>query len=122
MLLITQGLAREVVNRVQKLRKKANFVQGDPIELYFSLPEPAKKAKTSGEADLGIEALKKVFATQTEYMSTSLSAMPLMSDKMPAHTVVIAEEDQQIAIKDSEGEQLCTAVRFEWCSAALIEI
>eukprot|EP00958_Prasinococcus_capsulatus_P004728 scaffold439_cov415-Prasinococcus_capsulatus_cf.AAC.45 len=110
--LITQGLAREVVNRVQKLRKKANFVQGDPIELYFSLPAPTR-AESNGEANsVGLDALRKVFDTQNEYLSSSLSATPLMSEDMPAHTVVVAEEDQGIAIKDSEGEQLCTAVRF----------
>eukprot|EP01112_Ceratiomyxa_fruticulosa_P016235 TRINITY_DN4871_c0_g1_i1.p1 TRINITY_DN4871_c0_g1~~TRINITY_DN4871_c0_g1_i1.p1 ORF type:complete len:1147 (+),score=303.12 TRINITY_DN4871_c0_g1_i1:201-3641(+) len=37
--LVEQGLAREVINRVQRLRKKAGLIPSDPIEVFYQVPE-----------------------------------------------------------------------------------
>lgn len=35
--LIEEGLAREVINRIQKLKKKASLVPTDPVDVYYEL-------------------------------------------------------------------------------------
>lgn len=32
-----EGIAREVINRIQKLRKKAHLVPSDPIKVYYNI-------------------------------------------------------------------------------------
>lgn len=40
--LLQQGMAREVINRVQKLRKKAGLSATDEVEVFYSLAAPTK--------------------------------------------------------------------------------
>lgn len=35
----SEGLAREMINRIQKLRKKAGLQPGDPVEVFFSVQD-----------------------------------------------------------------------------------
>lgn len=35
-----EGIAREVINRIQKLRKKAHLVPSDPITVYYNISPP----------------------------------------------------------------------------------
>lgn len=42
----SEGLAREVINRVQKLRKKAGVQPGDPVEVFYSVGEITVDDKT----------------------------------------------------------------------------
>ena len=39
--LVEQGLAREVTNRVQKLRKRAGLVATDVVDVYVEIPADA---------------------------------------------------------------------------------
>ncbi len=43
-----QGIAREFINRVQKMRKKANLVVADKIHVYFREEMPANNVATGG--------------------------------------------------------------------------
>ncbi|KAM7358022.1 isoleucyl-tRNA synthetase isoform 1-T2 [Cochliomyia hominivorax] len=46
--LLEEGLAREVINRVQKLKKKAQLIPTDPVLIFYELNAPAQK---KAEAD-----------------------------------------------------------------------
>lgn len=65
--LIKEGLAREVVNRIQKSRKDLNFNVGDRIEVtYFGSPEVVEAIKAH-EAHIASETLAtKVSAASAE--------------------------------------------------------
>ena len=45
--LAEEGLYREVVNRVQRLRKKAGLVPDDPVNVYLGLSSQLKSALES---------------------------------------------------------------------------
>ena len=75
--LMDEGLAREVVNRVQKLRKKAKLVPTDKITVHYTIKGKA--------GDLG-----RVVGTQKELIEGSLKS-PFLGDA-PSGNVIIAEE------------------------------
>ncbi|KAI9588356.1 isoleucine--tRNA ligase, cytoplasmic [Glossina fuscipes] len=41
--LLAEGLAREIINRVQKLKKKAHLIPTDPVVIYYELTAPPQK-------------------------------------------------------------------------------
>ena len=58
-----EGLAREVVNRVQKLRKKANLVPTDPINVYYGFEGDAQTDESiASTAEFISSLLKAPFA------------------------------------------------------------
>ena len=63
--LILEGLAREVVRKVQNLRKEANFVITDHINLYYS----------------GDEIFDKMLSSYDEYIKNETLAAELIEDK-----------------------------------------
>lgn len=74
------GVAREIVNRVQKLRKKAALEPTDLVEVFFkSLDEN----ETSSQEILGSQEL---------YIREAIGSSLLPSSLMPPHSVVLAEE------------------------------
>ncbi|KAJ3403103.1 isoleucine--tRNA ligase, partial [Chytridiales sp. JEL 0842] len=82
--LIEEGVAREVVNRVQRLRKKAGLVPTDDIKYYMKITnDPEGK-------------LAKAIQGQSEYLMKSLKQEFLPLESRPADAKVIAEEEQEI--------------------------
>ncbi|XP_076925325.1 isoleucine--tRNA ligase, cytoplasmic-like [Bidens hawaiensis] len=78
--LVEAGFAREVVNRIQKLRKKSALEPTDAVEVYFkSLDE---------DASVSAEMLK----SQEAYIKESLGSSLLQFNLLPEHAVLIAEE------------------------------
>eukprot|EP00116_Pleurobrachia_bachei_P007430 sb/3467692/ len=75
--LMDEGLAREVVNRVQKLRKKAKLVPTDKITVYYTI-----KGKAGD--------LVRVVGSQKDLIETSLKSSFL--GDTPSGTTVIEEE------------------------------
>ncbi|MEE3035198.1 MAG: isoleucine--tRNA ligase [Bacteroidota bacterium] len=57
--LITEGLARELVNRIQKLRKVSGFKVTDKIEIIFSKNEMIEDVLSSNEEYIRTETLSK---------------------------------------------------------------
>lgn len=51
--LLEEGLAREVINRVQKLKKKAQLIPTDPVLIYYELNASAQK-KTEADQILKV--------------------------------------------------------------------
>ncbi|RUS20049.1 isoleucyl-tRNA synthetase [Jimgerdemannia flammicorona] len=80
-----EGLAREVVNRVQRLRKKVNLQPTDPVVMYYRFTH-----------DLN-QTLEQVFKEQKEVMVKVLKR-PLLpiSEKAGDDRKVLAHEEQEI--------------------------
>ncbi|KAL9240634.1 hypothetical protein vseg_014831 [Gypsophila vaccaria] len=78
--LFESGVAREIVNRIQKLRKKASLEPTDVVEVYFNPLE--KDAST----------LKRVLSSQEQYVRDAIGSPLLLQESMPSHAVIICEE------------------------------
>ncbi|GAB4836593.1 hypothetical protein Ancab_001506 [Ancistrocladus abbreviatus] len=78
--LFEAGVAREVVNRIQKLRKKAGLEPTDVVEVYFK--------------PLGRDAstLQQVLDSQELYIREAIGSPLLPSDLAPPHAVILCEE------------------------------
>ena len=77
--MLWEGLAREVINRVQKLRKKARLVPTDEVTVWYSLEDP------TGE-------LQKVIEQHMAHIQTTVRAPLLDLSKRPASSQVIIED------------------------------
>ncbi|KAJ9178386.1 hypothetical protein P3X46_010273 [Hevea brasiliensis] len=74
------GVAREVVNRIQKLRKKVALEPTDVVDVYFeSLDEDKSK-------------LERVLNSQEQYIRDAIGSPLLSSILMPPQAVIIGEE------------------------------
>ncbi|KAH9606871.1 hypothetical protein KSS87_019705, partial [Heliosperma pusillum] len=78
--LFEAGVAREVVNRIQKLRKKASLEPTDVVEVYIS---PSEKDTST---------LKQVLSSQEQYVRDAIGSPLLLPEVMPAHAVIFCEE------------------------------
>lgn len=81
-MLVNAWRAREFVNRVQQLRKKAKLVITDRVDVFFSSPDEGLVASILGAAEQINLTVKGLWTTE---------------DKMPAAAEKIAEEDNEIA-------------------------
>ncbi|KAG7615473.1 Isoleucine--tRNA ligase, cytoplasmic [Arabidopsis thaliana] len=78
--LVEAGFAREIVNRIQKLRKKSGLEPTDFVEVYFqSLDEDESVSK-------------QVLVSQEQNIKDSIGSTLLLSTLMPSHAVIIADE------------------------------
>ncbi|KAI3450053.1 hypothetical protein Pfo_006718 [Paulownia fortunei] len=74
------GVAREIVNRIQKLRKKAALEPTDLVEVFFkSLDEDETNSQD-------------ILESQEQYIRGALGSPLLPSTLIPPHAVVLAEE------------------------------
>lgn len=89
--LVEEGLAREVVNRVQKLRKKADLVPTDVVSVFYGIT--------------GNEATGKSVVAFEEYISSALKA-PFKSLPPESGKKIIIQEKQPL--KDSLLEIVIT--------------
>ncbi|KAF4390301.1 hypothetical protein F8388_019956 [Cannabis sativa] len=78
--LFEAGVAREIVNRIQKLRKKVALEPTDIVEVYF---ESLDQDKSISE---------RVLHSQELYIRDAIGSPLLLSNLMPPHVVVIGEE------------------------------
>lgn len=79
--MINEGLAREIINRVQRLRKKAGLNPTDIVGYYYSLNKDPE------------DALKNAFASQQEFLAKNLK-QDILKDIVDGP--FIAEEEQEI--------------------------
>jgi len=101
-----EGIAREVINRIQKLRKKAHLVPSDPVTVYFSVsPENSH--------------LQRVTVSHTDFIEGALKAplRPLTELRVQNNLSMVIEETQQV-----KGSLLNLAITHGfcqgWCSGA----
>lgn len=97
--MVDEGLAREVINRIQKLRKKAHLVPTDLIEIFIEI-QPSE------------HSLKGIVTTFNIFIENTLKA-PLKFFPVPSTASVIIEETtmikgaslKMIIIKKAENEE-----------------
>ncbi|XP_062107730.1 isoleucine--tRNA ligase, cytoplasmic [Humulus lupulus] len=78
--LFEAGVAREIVNRIQKLRKKVALEPTDIVEVYF---ESLDQDKSISE---------RVLHSQGLYIRDAIGSPLLLSNLMPPYAVIIGEE------------------------------
>ncbi|XP_065639216.1 isoleucine--tRNA ligase, cytoplasmic-like [Quercus suber] len=74
------GVAREIVNRIQKLRKKAALEPTDIVEVYFNSLDEDKSLS------------ERVLNSQDSYIADAIGSHLLPSAVKPSHAVIICEE------------------------------
>ncbi|RWS30922.1 isoleucine--tRNA ligase: cytoplasmic-like protein [Leptotrombidium deliense] len=79
--MMDEGIAREVINRIQKLRKKAHLVPTDPISVYYDIENG--------------DDLTRIIKSQKSFIINALKA-PLETFPVPGNKNVIIEECQQL--------------------------
>ena len=80
-----EGTAREVINRVQKLRKKAHLVPSDPVTVYYSVdPEDSP--------------LQRITSSHKQFIENTLKVplIPLREMPQQAAASLVIEETQQL--------------------------
>ncbi|OCT83213.1 isoleucyl-tRNA synthetase 1 S homeolog isoform X1 [Xenopus laevis] len=98
--MLDEGVAREVINRIQKLRKKGNLVPTDEITIYYqSLPEG--------------NYLQSVIERHTDFILATVKS-PLKPYPVPPSSSVVIKEKTQLKGSDLE----ITLVRGSQQSAA----
>lgn len=86
--MVDEGVAREVINRIQKLRKKGHLVPSDEITVYYrSQPEG--------------EYLDSVIKAHTDFILATTKA-PLLPFPVPKTASVIIDEKTQLKGSDLE--------------------
>ncbi|XP_022651088.1 isoleucine--tRNA ligase, cytoplasmic-like isoform X1 [Varroa destructor] len=80
--MINEGLAREVINRIQKLRKKAHLVPTDPISVYITA-EPADSV------------VGKVVESHSEFIRNTLKT-PLLINKFDNELDLVEQETREL--------------------------
>ncbi|XP_074580214.1 isoleucine--tRNA ligase, cytoplasmic-like isoform X1 [Curcuma longa] len=88
--LFDAGIAREVVSRIQKLRKKAGLDLTDVVEVYY---EPLGKDKN---------ILEKIVESQEEYIKDALGSPLLHQTYTPADAVILCQEEFQVLLSHEE--------------------
>eukprot|EP01025_Chloroclados_australasicus_P032407 TRINITY_DN32893_c0_g2_i4.p1 TRINITY_DN32893_c0_g2~~TRINITY_DN32893_c0_g2_i4.p1 ORF type:complete len:1193 (+),score=122.61 TRINITY_DN32893_c0_g2_i4:332-3580(+) len=83
--LIEAGIARELVNRFQKLRKKCGLAVSDIVEFYYEALD--------GESEV---LLSKVINAQNAYLTSVLGSKVISNQKRGSHALIIAEEETEI--------------------------
>ena len=81
----SQWLAREVINRVQKLRKKAGLQATDDVHVFHKFE--------SGEGEDVLAAMEE----HREIISKTVRAVPQDVGNRQPHQTVLIEEEQEIA-------------------------
>ncbi|XP_036387255.1 isoleucine--tRNA ligase, cytoplasmic [Megalops cyprinoides] len=84
--MVDEGVAREVINRIQKLRKKGHLVPSDEITVYYS-SQPAG------------EYLDKVIQAHTDFILATIKA-PLSPYPVAKNASVIVQEKTQLKGSD----------------------
>lgn len=84
--LVGEGLARELINRVQKLRKKAGLQATDDVEVFY-------KFDSSADAD----GLKQAMADHGDLIKRAVRSSPRDVAELPAGKALIIEEVQEVA-------------------------
>ncbi|WFC95494.1 isoleucine--tRNA ligase [Malassezia brasiliensis] len=90
-----EGAARDVINRIQRLRKKAGLQPTDAIDYFYRF--------TEGMAD----ALDDVMKTQSEVFTRNLRRVPRPAAELPEGADVVFEEEQEV----NDAKFMLTLVR-----------
>lgn len=84
--MLAEGTAREIINRVQKLRKKAHLVPTDEIEVYYVVTPPTS-------------ALSQIASNYKTFIENTLK-VPFIQGE-PKNKNIIIKENQQLKSTDN---------------------
>merc|ERR1712130_566085 len=79
-----EGMARNVINRIQRLRKKAGLQPTDEIDSYYRFTEGMN------------EALDDVMKTQTDVFVRNIRRVPRPASELKTDASVVCEEEQEV--------------------------
>ncbi|CAE5968340.1 unnamed protein product [Arabidopsis arenosa] len=79
-----EGVAREIVNRIQKLRKKSCLEPTDFVEVYFE------------SLDMDESVVQQVLCSQEQYIREKIGSPLLHSTLMPPYVVIISDESFEL--------------------------
>ncbi|TVU08293.1 hypothetical protein EJB05_41693 [Eragrostis curvula] len=82
--LIEAGVAREVVNRIQKLRKTAQLEPTDPVDVYYKSLDDNK------------DTLQEILKSQDLYIRNSIGSSLVPKEMASPDVVVICEESHSV--------------------------
>lgn len=99
-----RGVARELTNRFQRLRKKARLQPGDTVDLFFAVAAPENGGGGEG-GDLQAELAAAVTA-EAAYLEEALGTRPLPDARRPRGAVVIDEETSTLALPSGAAAAL----------------
>ncbi|XP_024517008.1 isoleucine--tRNA ligase, cytoplasmic isoform X2 [Selaginella moellendorffii] len=102
-----EGIAREVVNRIQKLRKKAKLEPTDAVEVFIKMAADS--------------ALSGVVKSQASYIQESLGFPLLFFEQLPSKPVVIAEEEFS-GVSDVDFKLVICTTRLAFDDTALMKL
>nr|DBA18306.1 TPA: hypothetical protein GDO54_016571 [Pyxicephalus adspersus] len=86
--MVDEGVAREVINRIQKLRKKGNLVPTDEITIYYHTSPPG-------------HYLQSVIEHHTDFILATVKS-PLLPYPVPSSASIIIKEKTQLKGSDLE--------------------
>lgn len=79
-----EGMARDVINRIQRLRKKAGLQPTDEIDAFYRFTEGMN------------ETLDDVMKTQTEVFKRNIRRVPMPASELKNRTEVVCEEEAEV--------------------------
>jgi isoleucyl-tRNA synthetase len=83
--LLEEGLAREVINRVQRLRKKANLQPQDNVDYYYQFHQDPE------------QQLEHVLLSQKAFLNKALRRDLVPLNNRQSEAEIVIEEDQEVA-------------------------
>lgn len=88
--LLEEGLAREIINRVQKLKKKAQLIPTDPVIIYYALSTNADAKKEVKETQA---QLAKVLVNYVSMIKTAVKSefIPFNEKQAASKRLIINE-------------------------------
>jgi isoleucyl-tRNA synthetase len=89
-----EWLAREVVNRVQKLRKKAGLQATDDVDVFYAFEERAGEGEGDGA---GAEELLAAMGEHAELIRRTVRNAPVDVSERREGQKVLIEEEQEVA-------------------------
>ena len=102
-----EGLARETINRIQKLRKKCHLRPQDRIEIFITTSDDTLAAVIDSKEDFFLEVFN--------------CTAPLLAQHCPPSAVIIAEEQVE-PIGDTQLTICLTNAAPSPCAARLSEL
>ncbi|AQK81818.1 Isoleucine--tRNA ligase, cytoplasmic [Zea mays] len=82
--LFEAGVAREVVNRIQKLRKTAQLEPADPVDVYYESVGSDKNT------------LEEILKSQDQYIRDALGSPIMPKEMAPTDDVILGEESHNV--------------------------
>lgn len=89
--LLEEGLAREIINRIQKLKKKACLIPTDSVEVYYELFNEKEKDGYKDGNEVTIEQIQKVIVDFKSMIQLTIKSVFKPGPPTGTYVVIISE-------------------------------